>query len=103
MAERFALPEVKSSWEKYYVEIDCSAWLGAEKIVGASFAARDETGADVSATLIDAIKSTYTDTTVKIYVRGGTGGKRYTLTARVSTDGDNHREYIISMLVADQQ
>lgn len=102
MAERFALPEVKSSWEKYYVEIDCSAWLGAERIVGASFAARDEAGNNVTTTLVDELKSIYTDTAVKIYVQGGTGGTRYTITARISTDGDNHREYIISMLVADQ-
>lgn len=101
MAEKFMMQEIKASWEKFFVEVDASAWLGAETISNVAFSAKDAAGTDVSATLLDAVKNTYTTTLIKPYVRGGTSGTRYYVIMRVSTNGDNHREYVIELLVQD--
>ncbi|MCU0589849.1 MAG: hypothetical protein MUC33_01295 [Desulfobacterales bacterium] len=101
MSEKFVLQEVKASWEKFFVEIDAAAWLGSETISNVTFSAKDAAGTDVSATLLDAAKNTFTTTLIKPYVRGGTSGTRYYVIMRVSTNGDNHREYVIELLVHD--
>lgn len=101
MSERFTLQEIKASWEKFFAEIDAAAWLGSETISSVAFSAKDEAGVDVTATLLDAVKNTYTATLIKPYIRGGTSGKRYYIIMHVDTTFDNHREYVIEMLVMD--
>jgi hypothetical protein len=101
MSERFTLQEIKASWEKFFAEIDASAWLGSETISSVAFTAKDSSGTDVSATLLDAVKNTYTTTLIKPYIKGGTSGNRYYIIMHVDTNGDNHREYVIELLVQD--
>lgn len=101
MAEKFVLTEIKASWEKYFAEVDASVWLGSESISSVAFSAKDEQGTDVSATLLNAAKNTYTNTLVKPYIQGGTSGKRYWVIMRVDSSGDNHREFVIELLVRD--
>lgn len=101
MAERFVLPEIKSSWEQYFVEVDATAWLGEETISSVSFSAKAASGEDVTASLLDAAKNTYTATAVRPYLRGGTSGQRYYVLLRAETTGGNFREFVIELYVQD--
>lgn len=101
MSEKFVLQELKASWEKYFIEVDISAWLGSETISNVAFSAKTEAGLDVTSTLLASAKNTYTSTTIKPYVQGGTSGTRYYVVLRVDTNGDNHREFLIELLVRD--
>lgn len=101
MSERFVLNEMKSSWEKYFVEVDASAWLGEETIVAVSFAAKDAAGNGVTDTLLDPAKNTYSASTIKPYIQGGVSGTRYYVLLRVESSGGNFREFVIELLVQD--
>ena len=101
MSERFKLAEPKSAWEKWFVEVDVAKWLGEETIASVEFLAKSDSGEDVTATLLDAAKNTWSGSLVKPYVRAGTSGNRYFILLRVTSSGQNYREFVVELLVKD--
>ena len=99
MSERFKLAEPKDPWEKWFVEVDIAKFLGAETIAAVEFLAKDAAGNDVTATLLDAAKNTWSGSLVKPYVQGGEHGSIYFILLRVTTSGQNYRTFVLEIIV----
>jgi len=101
MSETFTLSQKKGSYEKWFIDIDISTWLSTETISALSVSAKDENGTDVSSTLIDAVKSTYSGSTIRPYVQGGTDGVTYYVVCHVTTAEGSYGEFIVKLTVED--
>jgi len=101
VGETFTVNEPKTTWEKYYIDLDISAWLDDETISALTFEAEDEDGNDVKTTFLDQTKCTHSGSTVRIYVQGGTSGKGYFVTCKVQSSGNNYKEYLVYVKVQD--
>jgi len=101
MGESFSVTEPKTTWEKYYIDIDISTWLDEETISDVTFKAYDEDGVDVSTTILDSNKCTYSGSIVRIYVQNGTDGEGYYVICKVQSSGNNYKEYMVFFKVQD--
>jgi hypothetical protein len=77
---------------------DISAWLSTDTIASVSYSAYDELGNDVTATCLDALKHTNTNTVIKPWIKGGgTNNKQITVEMEVTTNstGETMTFYIV--------
>jgi len=76
-----------SSTAEVQPTFDLSAWLSTDTIASVTYSAFDELGTDVTATVLDALKHTNTNTVVKPWIKGGgTNNKQYTVQMDVTTN-----------------
>jgi len=101
MSETFTLSQNKGSWEKWFIDIDISSWLSTETISAVAFVAKDENGTTVTETLLDAVKCTYSGSTIRPYVQGGTDGITYFIICHVTTAEGSYGEFIVRLTVQD--
>lgn len=105
MIREFIIDDPKPSYAQWFAEIDLSAWLGSEVVDSVSFSAkRIDDGVDVSSTLLDSAKNTYTSTTLKPFIRGGESGSKYLVTIKVTTNTSEavKEEFYIALRVQDK-
>jgi len=73
----------KQPYEEYYVEFDFTNALGTATIASATGSATNNgTGADATSTVITAASQMNTTTSVFIWVKAGTSGVPYKITAK---------------------
>jgi hypothetical protein len=101
MSQQFALSEKKHSWEKFFVDLDISSWLGTETISQVNFTAKDSAGTDVTATFLDAVKCTYSGSVLKPYIQAGSDGARYYVIMKVTTNQQSYGVFILLVQVKD--
>jgi len=77
---------------------DISAWLSSDTIASVAYSAFDELGTDATATVLDVLKHTNTDTVIKPWIKGGgTNNKQYTIQMDITTSstGEKMTFYIV--------
>jgi hypothetical protein len=74
----------KQPYEEYFITFDFANYLGVEHIATAAVTAADEAdGTDKTATVTTAGYQTITDTTVNVWVKGGTTAHKYKITCKI--------------------
>lgn len=93
----FELSEPKPAFSKFFATLDISNWLETENISQVNFSAkeRDEDGGDVSSTVLDPAKNTYTGALLKPYIQAGEEDKRYRATITVQTVEQSYEVFYI--------
>jgi NADPH-dependent ferric siderophore reductase len=75
----------KQPSEAYYVQFDFTEAVDTDTISSATVTAVDESGTDVTTTIITAAKQTITSPSVYVWVKGGTSGTVYTITCIITS------------------
>ena len=97
----FVVPETKPPWDRFFISIDCSSWLGGDTFSSADFTAKDAEGNDVSTTVLDQAKCTYSDTTLKPYIQSGTDGQVYDVIVKATTDAGDRLSVQVTFYCQD--
>ncbi len=84
--------------DQFQVTMDIEIWLGADTIASVVYSAVDESGEDVSATILEADKHTHTDTILKPYIKGGEDDAIYKIKMLVTTAGGDVKAFYVNYI-----
>lgn len=101
MSQKFTVKNHKHSWEQFYIDINIASWLGTETIANVDFVAQDQYENPETANLLDAVKSTFSGTVVKPFIKAGTVGEYYWIFCKVTTNQSSKGVFILKVGVLD--
>lgn len=99
--EQFAFENPKAIFDELFIEIDITVWLGSEIISSVVYTAVNQAGADVTANIVDAVKSTYAGALLKPFIKAGVDASKNTLVCQVTTNNDSKQEYRVIFKVKE--
>ena len=87
MAKRmFEISDSKPLLAQWHVSVDITDWLSTDTISNVDFTAKIlSTGADATATVLDAVKSIWQGAVLKPYIKAGSSGVTYRIKMIVTT------------------
>lgn len=101
MSERFVIERAKTSYEAGHASIDISVWLRTETINTVAFSAKNIKTNIADASVIDAVKSTFSGVYLKPYIRNGVSGQSYRVRMQVATHQDSLGDFFLDFEVKD--
>jgi hypothetical protein len=86
----------KPSFAQWFVQLDITTWVSNETLSNVNFSCKNkETGDDVTNTVLDPVKCTYTGNILKPFIRAGENLMEYRTTIEVETaEGSKESFYI---------
>lgn len=98
----FSVPHYKAPYERFFVVVDVEDWLDGEEIASVEFEAIDlADDSDATSTVLDEAKCTFTTTQLKPYIRAGSEGHKYQITAQFETTEGTRGEMRVKFAVQE--